>query len=53
MGRSMPQMNVYFLFLPLKIGVALALMAIALRYLAPVLERLFLATLRYWQHALA
>jgi flagellar biosynthetic protein FliR len=53
MGRSMPQMNVYFLFLPLKIGVALALMAIALRYLAPVLERLFLLTLRYWQHALA
>ncbi len=53
MGRSMPQMNVYFLFLPLKIGVALGLTAIALRYLAPVLERLFLATLRYWQHALA
>ncbi len=49
MGRSMPQMNVYFLFLPLKIGVALILTAIAVRYLSPVLEQLFLTSFRYWQ----
>jgi len=53
MARSMPQMNVYFLFLPLKIGAALALTAIALRYLSPVLERLFLLTFRYFQQVLA
>jgi len=49
MGRTMPQMNVYFLFLPLKIGLALALSAIALRYLSPVLETLFIKTFEYWQ----
>jgi flagellar biosynthesis protein FliR len=49
MGRSMPQMNIYFLFLPLKIGVALVLVALSLRYLTPALERLFIASLRYWQ----
>ena len=53
MGRSMPQLNVYFLFLPLKIGVALGLTAVAVRYLSPVFERLFIGTLRYWQQALA
>jgi flagellar biosynthetic protein FliR len=52
MARSMPQMNVYFLFLPLKIGVALMLTAIALRYLSPVLERLFLLTFRYFQQVI-
>jgi len=52
MGRSMPQMNVYFLFLPLKIGAALILTAIAVRYLSPVLEQLFLMSFRYWQQAI-
>lgn len=49
LGRSMPQMNVYFLFLPLKIFAALALVMVALRYLTPVLEQLFLGVFRYWQ----
>jgi flagellar biosynthetic protein FliR len=48
-GRTMPQMNVYFLFLPLKIGVALGLTAAALRYLSPVLENLFIKVFQYWQ----
>jgi flagellar biosynthetic protein FliR len=52
MGRTMPQMNVYFLFLPLKIGVALGLSAIAVRYLSPLLERMFLGIFQYWQRAL-
>ncbi len=52
MGRTMPQMNVYFLFLPLKIGVALGLSALALRYLSPLLESLFLKTFEYWQMVL-
>ena len=52
MGRTMPQMNVYFLFLPLKIGAALILTAASLRYLSPVLERLFLTVFEYWQRLL-
>jgi len=53
MGRTMPQMNVYFLFLPLKIGVAFVLVIIALRYISPVLERMFVHLFQYWQQALS
>ena len=52
MARTMPQLNVYFLMLPMKIGVALALTAIAVRYLSPLLERLFLNVFQYWQNVL-
>ncbi|QEY18581.1 type III secretion protein [Cellvibrio sp. KY-GH-1] len=52
MSRSMPQMNVYFLFLPLKIAVALVMVAISLRYLSPLMEQLFLTVFRYWERVL-
>ncbi|MFT5334624.1 MAG: flagellar biosynthetic protein FliR [Halioglobus sp.] len=52
MGRTMPQMNVYFLFLPLKIGSAVGLSAVAVRYLSPLLERMFLDVFQYWQRVL-
>lgn len=40
-SRSMPQANVYFLALPLKIGAALLLLAVTLRYAPPTIERLY------------
>ena len=40
-SRSMPQANVYFLALPLKIGAALLLLAITLRYAPLTVERLY------------
>lgn len=52
MSRSMPQMNVYFLFLPLKIAVALMMVAVSLRYLSPLMEQLFLTVFRYWERVL-
>lgn len=52
MSRSMPQMNVYFLFLPLKLGVSLVLTGMTLRYMTPVLERLMLKVLQYWNEVL-
>lgn len=39
--RSMPQANVYFLMLPLKVGAAMLLMAVTLPYVPAQLERLF------------
>lgn len=48
MARSMPQINVYFLFLPLKIGVTLVLTGFTLRYLAPVLEQMSSMMESYW-----
>lgn len=49
MGRTMPAMNVYFLFLPLKIGIALALTAIATLHMGPVFEALFRGVFDFWQ----
>ena len=49
MGKSMPQMNVYFLFLPLKIGVALVMSALAVRFMSPVIEKVFLISFTYMQ----
>ncbi len=39
--RSMPQANVYFLSLPLKIALAMALLAISLRWAPMLMQRLF------------
>lgn len=40
-SRSMPQANVYFLALPLKIAAALLLLALTLRYVPDAIERLY------------
>lgn len=48
MARTMPQMNVYFLFLPLKIFTGLLLTAIVLKYLMPLFEEIHMLTFRYW-----
>lgn len=40
-SRSMPQANIYFVALPLKMGATLLLLAAALRYAPELIERLF------------
>ena len=52
MSRTMPQMNVYFLFLPLKVGLGLILLAVSLPYMFPVLEKTIDSSFRFWQMAL-
>lgn len=41
MARSMPQMNVFFISLPLKIAIGLVTLALALGYLGPVSTKVF------------
>lgn len=48
MARTMPQINVYFLFLPLKICLTLVLSGASLRYLSPVLEHMARNMDGYW-----
>ncbi|WP_158643449.1 flagellar biosynthetic protein FliR [Ketobacter alkanivorans] len=52
MSRTMPQMNVYFLFLPLKVGLGLVLLAVTLPYMFPLIERTIDTSFRFWQQAL-
>lgn len=49
MSRSMPQMNVYFLFLPLKIAIALLAVGVSLHFLVPLMEQLLISVFRYWE----
>ncbi|OUS29789.1 hypothetical protein A9Q99_08140 [Gammaproteobacteria bacterium 45_16_T64] len=51
MARTMPQMNVYFLFLPLKILVGLMLLASVFIYMTPVMNEIFQRTFRFWHSA--
>lgn len=51
-SRLMPQVNIYFLGLPLKIGVGLVLMALSLRYMGPAMARLIENGFGAWQDAL-
>ena len=48
MARTMPQMNMFIVSLPLKIMVGLATLAISLHYLNPVMARIFETLFNYW-----
>lgn len=49
MARTMPQMNMFIVNLPLKIMVGLITLVISLHYLQPVMARIFETLFNYWQ----
>lgn len=51
-ARSMPQVNVFIVSLPLKIFVGLTVLAISLRYLGPLIARIFEGMFEYWHRLL-
>jgi flagellar biosynthetic protein FliR len=51
-ARTMPQVNVFIVGLPLKIMVGLTVLAISLRYMTPVMKNIFEQMFNYW-HAVA
>lgn len=52
-ARTMPQMNIFFVAMPLKVVAGLAMLALSMRYVAPALERAFESIGTYWQRLLA
>jgi flagellar biosynthetic protein FliR len=48
MARTMPQMNVFIVSLPLKIVAGLVTLTISLHYLNPIMTRIFEALFNYW-----
>jgi len=46
-AKTMPQMNVYFVMLPLKIGVGLFMLSIAMGLVKPVIQQIFDACLEW------
>lgn len=51
-SRMLPQMNVYFVGLPLKILAGLCALAMAASTMAPVMTRAFASIFRFWDEAL-
>ena len=47
-ARTMPQVNVFIVSLPLKIFVGLVMLAISLRYMSPVMARIYEVLFFYW-----
>lgn len=52
MARTMPQVNVFIVSLPLKVLVGLIVLAISLNYLGPVMEKIFGSIFIFWQQAI-
>jgi flagellar biosynthetic protein FliR len=52
MARTMPQMNVFIIGLPLKIFVGLVVLAISLSFLMPLFERVFTSIFDGWQRVI-
>ncbi len=46
--RTMPQMNVFIVSMPLKVVVGLLVLALSARYLLPAMQRIFETIPRYW-----
>ena len=52
MARTMPQMNIFFVSLPLKILVGLAVLAVSVGYIGPVARRCFESIFAMWESVL-
>jgi flagellar biosynthesis protein FliR len=52
MARTMPQMNVFIVSLPLKIMVGLLVLVMSIQYMGPVMARVFEGMFDYWQRVL-
>ena len=53
MARTMPQVNIFIVSLPLKIFLGLTMTAISVNYLGPVMTRIFESIFLYWEKVLA
>jgi flagellar biosynthesis protein FliR len=51
-SKALPQMNVFFVSMPLKIGLGLGLLALASRQFAPLMGRGYVAVFEFWQRVL-
>jgi flagellar biosynthesis protein FliR len=52
MSRTMPQWNVFFVSMPVKIFAGLAVLALSVPHLGPVMNRLFASIFAFWDRAL-
>lgn len=51
-ARTMPQVNIFIVGLPLKIFVGLTVLTVSIQYISPLLNRLFESIFRFWERSL-
>lgn len=51
-ARTMPQVNMFIVGIPLKIFVGLTVLAISLNYMGPLLEKIYASIFLYWEEIL-
>lgn len=51
-ARTMPQVNIFIVGLPLKIFVGSVVLALSLSYLSPLLKKIFESIFRFWERVL-
>ncbi|MDH5326000.1 MAG: flagellar biosynthetic protein FliR [Gammaproteobacteria bacterium] len=51
-ARTMPQVNIFIVGLPLKIAVGLLVLALSIKYMSATIESLFSGLFRYWEQVL-
>jgi flagellar biosynthesis protein FliR len=52
-SRTMPQVNIFFLGISVKVAVGLVLLALSLQGMAPLMQRIFAAIFKYWEEVLS
>lgn len=51
-ARTMPQMNMFIVGIPLKIFIGLTVLAVSLKYMSPLLEKIYVSIFQYWEKIL-
>jgi flagellar biosynthetic protein FliR len=51
-ARTMPQVNVFIVSIPLKIFIGLAVFALSLQFMTPLMKNMFESIFRYWEKIL-
>jgi flagellar biosynthetic protein FliR len=49
-ARTMPQMNIFMLSMPIKIAIGLSMLAISAPHLKNIFQRVFESIFEYWSH---
>lgn len=52
-ARTMPQVNMFIISIPIKIFVGLSVLAISISHIAPVLTKIYMSIFQYWQTLLS
>ena len=48
-SRTMPQVNIFFITIPVKVFVGLLMLAVSIHYMGPIMRKVFASIFEFWQ----